>query len=54
VPFTVFEDWSNILATVKQIVAGERTVHEAAKQGFEDYKAGKAGVEPVQANGHTK
>jgi hypothetical protein len=56
VPFTVFEDWSNILAIVKQIVAGERTVDEAAKQGFEDYKNGKAGVEPVQAksNGHAK
>jgi hypothetical protein len=49
VPFTVFEDWSNILAVVKRIVAGERTVDEAAKQGFQDYKDGKAGVTPVAA-----
>jgi hypothetical protein len=54
VPFTVFEDWSSILAIVKQIVAGERTVDEAAKQGFQDYKDGKAGVVPVQANGAAK
>jgi 2-hydroxy-3-keto-5-methylthiopentenyl-1-phosphate phosphatase len=44
VPFTVFEDWSSILATVKKIVAGEQTVQEAAQQGFEDFKAGKAGL----------
>lgn len=44
VPFTVFEDWSSILATVKKIVAGEQSVQEAAHQGFEDFKAGKAGV----------
>ena len=43
-PFTVFEDWSDILSVVKQIVAGERTVDDAAKQGFQDYKDGKAGV----------
>ena len=43
-----------ILATVKQIVAGERTVDEAAKQGFQDYKDGKSGVTPVQANGAAK
>lgn len=54
VPFTVFEDWSSILATVKKIVAGETTVHDAAKQGFEDYKAGKAGIEPIVANGAAK
>ncbi|KAM0716024.1 hypothetical protein Q7P37_008538 [Cladosporium fusiforme] len=54
VPFTVFEDWSSILATVKKIVAGETTVDAAAQQGFEDYKAGKAGIAPVQANGHAK
>jgi hypothetical protein len=54
VPFTVFEDWSSILATVKKIVAGEVTVDEAAKQGFQDYKDGKAGVAPVRANGAAK
>merc|ERR1711974_124386 len=55
VPFTVFEDWSSILATVKQIVAGERSVQDAAREGFADYKAGKAGVEPIAAlNGNAK
>jgi 2-hydroxy-3-keto-5-methylthiopentenyl-1-phosphate phosphatase len=44
VPFTVFEDWSAILAPVKTSVAGEQTVQEAAQQGFEDFKAGKAGL----------
>ncbi|PSN62015.1 2-hydroxy-3-keto-5-methylthiopentenyl-1-phosphate phosphatase-like protein [Corynespora cassiicola Philippines] len=44
VPFTVFEDWSSILAKCKEIVEGKTTVQEAAQQGFEDYKSGKAGV----------
>lgn len=44
VPFTVFEDWSSILAKVKQIVAGETTVQEAAKEGHEAYKKGEAGL----------
>ncbi|KAK6440668.1 Pdp3-interacting factor 1, partial [Oleoguttula sp. CCFEE 5521] len=52
VPFTIFEDWSSILATVKKIVAGEQSVDEAAKEGFEMYKQGAAGVKP--ANGHAK
>jgi len=51
VPFTVFEDWSDILKVTKQIVAGEKSVHDAARQGFEDFKNGKAGV---QSNGAAK
>ncbi|KAF2083514.1 2-hydroxy-3-keto-5-methylthiopentenyl-1-phosphate phosphatase-like protein [Saccharata proteae CBS 121410] len=42
IPFNVFEDWSSILAKVKQIVAGEKSVHEMAKEGYELYKAGEA------------
>ncbi|KAF2723802.1 hypothetical protein K431DRAFT_282495 [Polychaeton citri CBS 116435] len=44
VPFTVFEDWSSILATVKRIHAGEVTVQEAAREGVEEFKKGEAGV----------
>lgn len=51
VPFTVFEDWLDILKVTKQIVAGEKSVHDAARQGFEDFKNGKAGV---QSNGAAK
>lgn len=49
VPFTVFEDWSSILESVKQIVAGKLSVHDAAKEGYEQYKKGEAGL-----NGHAK
>jgi 2-hydroxy-3-keto-5-methylthiopentenyl-1-phosphate phosphatase len=51
VPFTVFEDWSTILNKVKQIVAGEISVQDAAKEGYEQYKRGEAGVE---SNGQAK
>ncbi|EME78627.1 uncharacterized protein MYCFIDRAFT_56876 [Pseudocercospora fijiensis CIRAD86] len=44
IPFTVFEDWTDILKVVKQIVAGEKSVHDAAKEGYETYKKGEAGV----------
>jgi 2-hydroxy-3-keto-5-methylthiopentenyl-1-phosphate phosphatase len=44
VPFTVFEDWTNILSKCKEIVDGKATVQEAAKAGFEAYKSGAAGV----------
>ncbi|KXL49248.1 hypothetical protein M433DRAFT_151865 [Acidomyces richmondensis BFW] len=47
VPFTVFEDWSSILDTVKEIVSGQITVQEAAKRGYEQYQKGEAGL-----NGH--
>ena len=44
VPFNVFEDWSSILATTKDIVYGKISVQEAAKKGYEAYKNGEAGV----------
>jgi 2-hydroxy-3-keto-5-methylthiopentenyl-1-phosphate phosphatase len=44
VPFTVFEDWTNILSKCKQIVEGKTTVQAAAQEGFEAYKSGAAGV----------
>ncbi|KAF2459084.1 HAD-like domain-containing protein [Lineolata rhizophorae] len=44
VPFTIFEDWRSILEKVKEIAAGKTTVQDAAKQGYELYKAGEAGV----------
>ncbi|KAF1965245.1 2-hydroxy-3-keto-5-methylthiopentenyl-1-phosphate phosphatase-like protein [Bimuria novae-zelandiae CBS 107.79] len=48
VPFTVFEDWTNILAKCKEIVEGKTTVKEAAHQGYEAYKAGGAGIPPAK------
>ena len=54
VPFTVFEDWTNILAKCKEIVQGATTVKEAAHQGFEAYKAGSAGVKPADQTATTK
>ncbi|KAF2708955.1 hypothetical protein K504DRAFT_433669 [Pleomassaria siparia CBS 279.74] len=44
VPFTVFEDWSTILNKCKEIVEGKSTVQDAAREGFEAYKSGAAGV----------
>jgi hypothetical protein len=41
VPFTVFEDWSSILATVKDIVAGKTTVKQVSAEGVKDYEANK-------------
>jgi hypothetical protein len=40
VPFTIFEDWSSILATVKDIVAGKTTVKQVSAAGVEDFKQG--------------
>jgi 2-hydroxy-3-keto-5-methylthiopentenyl-1-phosphate phosphatase len=48
VPFTVFDDWSSILAKVQDIVGDKTTAQEAAKEGWEAYKAGKAGVPPAK------
>ncbi|KAG2164472.1 hypothetical protein D6C86_10271 [Aureobasidium pullulans] len=47
IPFTVFEDWSQIKAKVQQVVEGKVTVQEAAKQGVEAYEKGQAGVKPT-------
>lgn len=44
VPFTVFQDWSSILAKCKDIVEGKTTVQQAAEEGYEAYKSGAAGV----------
>ncbi|TVY84280.1 Pdp3-interacting factor [Lachnellula suecica] len=40
VPFTIFEDWSSILATVKKIAAGETDVKKVAAEGYEVFKKG--------------
>jgi hypothetical protein len=40
VPFTEFESWSSILASVKEIVAGKTTVKQVSAQGAEDFKKG--------------
>ncbi|KAH7355039.1 HAD-like domain-containing protein [Rhexocercosporidium sp. MPI-PUGE-AT-0058] len=40
VPFTVFEDWSSILADVKKVVAGEATVQELSASGLAEFKKG--------------
>merc|ERR1711959_697372 len=44
VPFTVFEDWSSILATVQDIVAGKKSLQQAADEGYKAYKEGGAGL----------
>lgn len=38
-PFTIFEDWSSILATVKDIVDGKTTVKEVSSAGEKEAKA---------------
>ncbi|TAQ91586.1 hypothetical protein B7494_g58 [Chlorociboria aeruginascens] len=38
VPFNVFEDWSSITATVKDIVSGKTDVKKVALEGYEDFK----------------
>ncbi|TKA66655.1 hypothetical protein B0A55_08052 [Friedmanniomyces simplex] len=43
-PFTVFSDWSDILKKVKEIVAGKTSVHDAAREGYEAYQKGEAGL----------
>lgn len=40
VPFTIFEDWHQIEAKVKEIVSGKITVQDAARQGHEAYLNG--------------
>ncbi|KAF1993693.1 2-hydroxy-3-keto-5-methylthiopentenyl-1-phosphate phosphatase-like protein [Amniculicola lignicola CBS 123094] len=48
VPFTVFSDWSDILEKCKEIVTGKITVQDAAKEGFDAYKSGAAGLKPLE------
>lgn len=36
VPFTEFEDWTSISATVKDIVAGKTTVEKVAAAGAQE------------------
>jgi 2-hydroxy-3-keto-5-methylthiopentenyl-1-phosphate phosphatase len=36
VPFTIFEDWSSILSTVKDIVSGKTSVKEVSAAGTEE------------------
>jgi len=40
VPFTIFEDWSTILSTVKDIVAGKTSVEKVSAEGVEDFNKG--------------
>ncbi|CAL3962845.1 hypothetical protein PZA11_000110 [Diplocarpon coronariae] len=40
VPFTEFSDWSDILADVKRIVAGETTVQQVSAEGVAAFKRG--------------
>jgi hypothetical protein len=49
VPFTVFNDWSDILTKCKAIVEGKTTAEAAAKEGYEAYKSGAAGVNVATA-----
>lgn len=39
VPFTEFADWKSIMADVQDIVAGKKTVQDAAREGYEAYKS---------------
>ena len=40
VPFTIFEDWSSILAIVKEIVSGKKSVKQVSAEGVKDFKKG--------------
>jgi len=40
IPFTVFEDWSSILATTKDIHSGKVTVKKVADEGLESVRNG--------------
>lgn len=40
VPFTIFEDWSSILASVKDIVSGKKSVADVSAAGVEDFQRG--------------
>ena len=36
----IFEDWSSILATVKEIVSGMKSVKQVSAEGVENFKNG--------------
>ena len=38
IPFTEFEDWKSITATVQEIVGGKKTAEDAAREGWNSYK----------------
>ena len=38
IPFTQFNDWESITSVVRDIVAGNKTVEDAAHDGYEAYK----------------
>lgn len=40
VPFTIFETWDSILADVKKIVSGKKTVQQVSAEGVENFKKG--------------
>jgi hypothetical protein len=40
VPFTEFETWSSILATVQDILSGKTSVEEVSSQGLRNFKTG--------------
>ncbi|KAL9051794.1 MAG: hypothetical protein Q9162_005788 [Coniocarpon cinnabarinum] len=42
IPFTEFDDWQSIISEVKDIVDGKRTVQDAAREGYESYRAHSA------------
>ncbi len=40
VPFTEFEDWTHILAVVKDVVSGKTSVTKVAAGGLADFQQG--------------
>lgn len=43
-PFTIFEDWSTILATTKDIYDGKVSVKNVAEEGLQKVHRGEAAV----------
>lgn len=41
VPFTIFEDWTEILKTVQEVVAGKTTVKDVYAAGMRDFEQGQ-------------
>lgn len=38
-PFTLFDDWTKISQTVKDVVAGKKTLEEISAQGLKEYES---------------